>query len=265
MNVLESKSTRFSIEKIGIEFELNMDKSTIRDFYTWKVDYKWNTFDVDNEYYQNQIELKSPLNSDIQWSIERFRDFIFSYNRLTIWGNIVWSPYVWTHIHFKILNNWLAFEWFKWVRLRVAEYMFKRLYEYYNAFWSLSIIEIEELRRITRNHNILRYFDFKFLWDWLRRNLNEKGMDYPNFANWCGEKPKYQPVIWSLANEWGKPHTLELRLIPNTYFLFAPIERLMEDIAMIETIMNENKYTFTQMSEMKNSIIETHKKILLLT
>lgn len=73
-------------------------------------------------------------------------------------------------------------------------------------------------------------------------------------------RPKYAPVIWSLANEsTGKPHSLEIRAIPNTWFLTATTEETFEFICQIEKILNERH---NPRMDYVSSIIDTNNRLL---
>ena len=247
--------------KIGIELELWLRNTKSSYFNMGDYEFEWKKYVIDREYYENQVELKAPLSSDIKWTIDWFKDFVLSSNRM-MGGRIVMNPYVWTHIHMLVGDNDIGYTWFKQVRLRIVDYMYQKLFEYFNSLWQLSHIEREEIFRITRNHNILRYFDYETMGDMLRRNLIDFWHDYHSFKEWCWERPKYQPVIWSLANDNWKPHTLELRMIPNTFFLFNETPRIIEIINDIEALINLPQPSSNEEEELKSNIISYHKKLL---
>lgn len=84
-------------------------------------------------------------------------------------------------------------------------------------------------------------------------------MNYPMFHRGIN-RPKYAPVIWSLANEsTGKPHSLEIRAIPNTWLLTCSTEEAYDFICQIENILNERH---DSRFDYVSSILDTNNKLL---
>lgn len=110
--------------------------------------------------------------------------------------------------------------------------------EYFYYFLRDTEIPIEikrkELERLSFNHNILQKLDYKALKKGIRKNLQRKGFDY-YYTNL--PKDKYQPVHWSNPAN-GKPLTLELRFIPNSFFSFASTETITDFLHTVEDKVN---------------------------
>lgn len=82
-----------------------------------------------------------------------------------------------------------------------------------------------ELLRVLTSNNISKYFDYKIMRGALKRNLYEAGYSYV-YSSIGNDRPKYQPLIWSLPRDDGKPLSLEARIFPNSYFLMNSPEEI---------------------------------------
>lgn len=239
----------FTIDSIWIEFEFRIPNHIseiiwpIQDFVDWynskNEDF---TIEVDREYYSDQIEFKLRRTNLMKEWIEYFQNFL-----KLMYITIPWlkcttnNHFVWCHIHYFINKDWEHYQnfaqWKKISLVRMAYVMMADWIQSANKKWMLNRVRHNEINRLVRNHNILRYFD-QSIWDRLRANLESSWMSYQQFHSWT-DKPKYTPVLWSLANisSW-KPHSLEVRCIPNTFFLLANSDEVLKIWDWIEEILN---------------------------
>lgn len=259
----------FKIAKIGIEFEFDIPwrienvmpfaKHYVRQVNMANTDY---VVEVDREYYANQIEFKLRATENVNEWLQYFQEFIHSCYKFMVDVNCVWNPFVGTHIHLFLEKdgepyNQLA----RWKKLPIFNYV----YDKFTRFISDSRKEFRpevvahEAKRLSYNHNILRHFDRQYLKDWIRKNLECAWLQYPLFHNGIN-RPKYAPVIWSLPNiDTWKPHSLEIRAIPNTWFLTATKDDMIEFIQNIETILNarhNHRYNYVE------SILANNKRLI---
>ena len=259
----------FKIAKIGIEFEFDIPyrigvmEQPARKFvdeFNSRYDGKF-TIEFDKEYYASQMEFKLRSTSDIsEWILvfKRFLNECYSQlPRISCIGN----PYVWTHIHLFLEKDWVPYD--KLARnkkLPIFNYVYNYFYNWISTNEFLrSEVMINESERLMRNHNILRYFDQKYLDNGMKKNLEQVDWSYPMFHNGIN-RPKYAPVIWSLANpETWKPHSLEIRSIPNSWLLTSPRDEVYSFVTTIESILNEK---YNDRFDFVKSIVSTHAKFV---
>lgn len=219
---------------------------------------------LDREFYNEQIEFKLMRTDDMVWGIAHFQEFIWNmYKTIPNLSSTTDGHYVWTHIHLFINKNWVPYTKFaQWKKIPLVKYAYGCMSEWLvssSLFWIKSRVIRNELSRMTRNHNILRYFDWK-IGNVLKRNLESERVKYQQFHDGT-DKPKYSPVLWSLPSiiTW-KPHSLEIRCIPNTYLLVEDPENISNYIKWVEHILN-NKVTTTKENDIKE-IADSHMKML---
>lgn len=250
-----------NLDKIGVEVEYN-----IKDYNNYVIDVNnyfknhwtyinWNTKDngkkefdsfipiykeisaqLTDEYYSSQCEWKFfPVKidkiKDLQEAIHKTYSIYYS----TLWEKQLYHSslpaFVWTHIHLFFKENWKDIN--RFVRWKTILSAFLMEYFYYflrdNPKKLSNTLVVKELERLCFNHNILQKLDYKLLNKWIRRNLNNKCFDY-YYTNI--PKDKYQPVHWSNPSN-GKPLTLELRFIPNSFIIFSKAKELEEFITTV--------------------------------
>ena len=259
----------FRIAKIGIEFEFEVPwriervmpfaSAFIRQF---NQDNPWFIIEVDREYYANQIEFKLRSTDNIAEWIGYFQAFLHSCYKHFADINCVGNPFVGTHFHLFLEKDGEEYSQLaRWKKLPIFNY----IYSYFAQFLSDNELDIRpeviahEAKRLSMNHNILRHFDRQYLKDWIKRNLERNNLWYPMFHNGIN-RPKYAPVIWSLANlsTW-KPHSLEVRAIPNTWLLTATTGEVYDLICQIEQILNERH---NPRFDYVSSILDTNNKLI---
>ncbi len=219
---------------------------------------------LDKEYYPEQIEMKHSLDEDFDWAISSMKKSMELVSMQTDWY-IVGHPYVGTHLHFQIKkSDWEWFEWTTNCKYQIVDYMYKLLYEWFSKKDMGNEIYRKEVARICMNHNILRYFDQKYMWDRLKANLDNIWFRYPMFHKEGTDRPKYQPIIWSYKTDSGKPHTLELRMIPNTFFYESDWLQLhyKNIFNEVESAINQPKPSLDLVRQQVISIEASHKKLL---
>lgn len=259
----------FKIAKIGIEFEFEVPwriervmpfaSEFVRRFNN---DNKGFIIEVDREYYANQIEFKLRSTDNIAEWIEHFQAFLHSCYKHFADINCVGNPFVGTHFHLFLEKDGEEYSQLaRWKKLPIFNYV----YSYFAQFLSDNELDIRpeviahEAKRLSMNHNILRHFDRQYLKDWIKRNLERNNLWYPMFHNGIN-RPKYAPVIWSLANmaTW-KPHSMEIRAIPNTWLLTAQTGEVYDFICQIEQILNERH---NPRFDYVSSILDTNNKLI---
>lgn len=259
----------FKIAKIWIEFEFEIPwkinrvlpyaealvRSLNKDNDTYIIE-------VDREYYSNQIEFKLRSTWDILGWITYFQEFLRLCYRHMVDINCTWSPFVWTHIHLFLEKDWVPYSWVaRGKKVPIFDYVYSLFYEFLheNKLWIREDVIVDEARRLSSNHNILRHFDKQYLKNWIKRNLEDIYQMYPMFHNGIN-RPKYAPVIWSLANEetW-KPHSLEIRAIPNSWMLTSSDTDVYSFLMRIEKILNERH---DRRKDYASYILNTNKKLL---
>jgi len=275
---------KFKLYKIGVEIEFNVgdfqtyinqirnelypntenanDIPILHDFLKMP---EWVEAQLDKEYYKSQCEWKiKPLTMTIDsiWKIKSFflnrMNWIVWVIRKTIFKTICHdeSPqYVWTHIHLFFNCDWFKGERFFRGKTFLAKFLFEYFYLYFkeNKYSIPKEIILKELERLVSNHNILQRFDYHTLNKRLRANLNDNWIDYYHKNL---DKIKYQPVFWS-APKPGKPLTLELRYIPNSFFVYTPWKDIHEFLTLIEKIIN---YVNNLTSDEFKTIHESNKE-----
>lgn len=259
----------FKIAKIGIEFEFDIPwriervmpfaKAFVEAFNKDNPEF---TIDVDREYYANQIEFKLRSTSDIKEWLHYFQSFLHSCYKHFVDINCVGNPFVGTHIHLFLEKDGVPYtQLARWKKLPIFNYVYGKFWEflYSNKNGIRKEVIAHEAKRLAYNHNILRHFDKQYLKDWIRKNLERNQMNYPMFHSGIN-RPKYAPVIWSLANlDTGKPHSLEIRAIPNTWLLTCSTEEAYDFICQIEKILNERH---DSRFDYVSSILDTNNKLL---
>lgn len=240
----------FEIDSIGIEYEFIVPEwidsvlpTVLKELRKINESNDEFTITVDREYYSEQIEFKLMRNSNIQGWVEFFQNAMRDmYNIITTLHSTTRKHFVWTHIHLFLNKDWVPYTKFaQWKKVQLVKYAYLWMASYLKSLLSDSSIQLKviknEMIRLTTNHNILRYFDHS-IWDRLKRNLEENGMNYQQFHSGT-ERPKYTPVLWSLANEEsGKPHSLEIRCIPNSFLMLSSPETVTSYIKWVADVLN---------------------------
>lgn len=262
----------FTIDSIWIEFEFHLEyhRGAIMEE---MVDYanEWNeknpkfTIEVDWEYYDDQIELKLRKTEFKEEGIEYFRNFLAScYNKFGWLSATSWKHFVGTHIHMFIKKDLQPYnEFANGKKLLLVQKSYSLATALLNSIPINKRSLSNESNRLCRNHNILRYFDSS-IWDVLRKSLEAYRLNYQQFHTWT-DKPKYTPVLWSLENPttW-KPHSLEIRCIPNSVFLLSKVDELSLFYTNVEGILNGEIVSTEEacIEFMTNSHIENIKNYL---
>ena len=262
--------SQFKVAAIGIEFEfsfISMEISNNIDFareyvYMYNTIYPEYTIEVDREYYSTQIEFKLKRTENILGWIIHFQTFIKScyshFNGISCVGD----PFVWTHIHLFIEKWGVPYELMaRGKKMPIVSMM----YNYFSSWLQENIYSISsrvislEATRLSLNHNILRHFDSKYLGNWIKRQLECAGLKYPMFHNGI-VRPKYAPVIWSLKNQstW-KPHSFEVRAIPNSWFLVEQTSNIYYFISRIESLFNSKS---NDRIDYVDSILTSHRNLI---
>lgn len=239
----------FEIDSIGIEYEFVLPTSfeNSKELCQSIID-KANLdsefiITLDREFYDEQVEFKLMRTTDIEWGISHFQKFIIDiYSHIPGITSTTERHYVGTHIHMFINKDSSPYTNFaRWKKIALVRYAYCTMAKWMmeaTSLWLRRMVIKNELSRLTRNHNILRYFDGK-IGNILKNNLERARLTYQQFHNGT-DKPKYSPVLWSLPNvvTW-KPHSLEIRCIPNTYLLVEEPSKIAEYILWVENILNE--------------------------
>lgn len=244
-----------NLDKIGIELELNV--GNYRDYYnngaqrilsqidprtqsTSKGNPEMGTFielpwrgikvQLTDEYYSSQCEWKifpEPLEKLPE--LKQLMLDIVSMTRGTITHNKI-PEFIGTHIHLFFKENKKDITSFVRGKTILSAFLMEYFYYFFKELDIPNNVKCKELERLCFNHNILQKLDYKLLNKGIRKNLNTKGFDY-YYTNL--PKSKYQPVHWSNPNN-GKPLTLELRYIPNSFFQYASVEIIHDFITTVE-------------------------------
>lgn len=259
----------FTIAKIGIEFEFDIDwwfnssANICRDivdlFNSKNPNY---SIEMDREYYSNQIEFKLHSTDDLRWWIDVFKRFLVDLYREVRWVKCTAKPFIGTHIHLFLEKDGVPYSLVaRGKKLPIFDYV----YNYFSRWitWEDSIISMRNLwneaLRLTTNHNILRHFDRNVMWDKMRKQLDEFGFNYEMF-HWGINRPKYTPVLWSLFNPTtGKPHSLEIRAIPNSWFITSTTEEVYKFVCQLEILLNTK---YDKHRDYIGSIMNAHKSLI---
>ena len=223
------------------------------------------TITLDREYYSDQIEFKLMRTHHIDEGIEYFQKcMIDMYKEITPLTSTTKKHFVWTHIHIFLSKDWVPYTKFaQWKKVLLVKYAYQKMAEFLSLSNSQDKIRKwvikNEMLRLTTNHNILRFFD-ESIGDKLKRNLESNGMEYQQFHRGT-DKPKYTPVLWSLTNEssW-KPHSLEIRCIPNTYLMTENPSVISEYIQWVANVLNTKATQTTD--EAAEDICATHLSLV---
>jgi len=265
------KKKAFTIDSIWIEFEFSIptDVSNVMDMLS---DYmaEWNnknpsfTLQIDREYYSDQVEFKLMRTPNLKEWIEYFQSFIRSVYSIFPWIKATTkNHYVGCHIHYFINKDGELYTKFaQGKKIALVRMAYTKVCNWITLYKKMGInkyVARDEMSRLARNHNILRYFDSS-IWDALRNNLEEFHMTYQQFHNGT-DRPKYTPVLWSLPSTttW-KPHSLEVRCIPNSFFLIEESSNIMSIGEGIEDILN--KKWDSNDSEDIEAIASSHRLLL---
>lgn len=139
--------------------------------------------------------------------------------------------FVGTHIHLFFKENASDLDHFVRGKTILSAFLMEYFFYFFRDSKKVPLAtKCKELERLVFNHNILQKLDYKTLGKWIRKNLNDAGFDY-YYTNL--PKPKYQPVHWSNPAN-GKPLTLELRYIPNSFLNYASLETVRDFLTTVE-------------------------------
>ena len=223
------------------------------------------TITIDREYYSEQVEFKLMRTTNIQWWIEFFQKAMQDmYKVIKPIHSTTRKHFVGTHIHMFLNKDWVPYTKFaQWKKVHLVNYAYGEMSKFLISSvekWRLLRKTIkDEMYRLTTNHNILRFFD-ESIGNKIKHSLEEYGMSYQQFHSGT-DRPKYTPVLWSLANEttW-KPHSLEVRCIPNTFLMTEEPKKIADYIYWVANVLN-NKAP-TDLPEAIQWIVNQHKVML---
>lgn len=203
--------------------------------------------EVDDEYYDNQVEFKTVPGIGFD-KLEDFRSVIVK----ELAGHRRHFPYssspsfVGTHVHSflsrddgtKVTQPTRYGK--RYAALRAYYHVTKFFHSWFSQLdlspegrvlkgetktaWNVDVLRTELLRVLTSN-NVSKFFDVRYMDGALARNLSAMNLNYA-YSSIGNDRPKYQPVIWSLARDNGKPTSLEVRLFPNAMFLLSEKEAM---------------------------------------
>ena len=199
---------------IGIEVELHSDNYSADDiaknewlnFNTFTY-LKWMSIWVklSREYYSSTIEYNfTPFENNLE-KFKEVKEFLeLQINKYNLYKHCSWPSYVWTHIHIFDEDR---------INMRI-----KNLLEWVSWFLieNISLIDKKGIQRLLFAHQLWGHYSWKNNHIW-RQFLNDKWRR-PEIYDNTREKPKYSPIINSLANaDTWKPKSLEIRIIPNEF------------------------------------------------
>jgi len=223
------------------------------------------TITLDREYYSDQIEFKLMRTTHIDEGIAYFQKVMIDmYKEIKPLSSTTKKHFVGTHIHLFLNKDWVPYTKFaQWKKVLLVKYAYTKMADFLTKLNKegnvLRRVVANEMMRLTTNHNILRYFD-NSIWNKLKSNLESLRMQYQQFHSWT-DRPKYTPVLWSLANEAsGKPHSLEIRCIPNTFLMLSKPTEISEYVMGVADVLN-TRATKT-VEEAANEIASTHLSLL---
>lgn len=257
----------FTLDSIGIEFEFNLPADR-RNWFAGMTEYVNSmnaitpeyTIEIDTEYYDDQVEFKLRRCSNIDWGIAHFQAFLISlYEKFPVKATTS-RHFVGTHIHLFLNKDWVPFNKFvKGKKIPLVRYAYTKMASWL-LDWQKNYLNKQTARneasRLTRNHNILRYFDAQ-IGDKLKKNLELISSSYQQFHSGT-DRQKYTPVLWSLANEttW-KPHSLEIRCVPNSYLLSSHSSDVEKYIRWVIDVLNSK-----DVSNSTDEIVSSHAVLL---
>lgn len=213
--------------------------------------YKGLDMELDKEYYKDQVEFKIRAlpysKTDLLRARYAIKDFA---NDPVVWliGNA--PAYVWTHLHF-----WTTWEYPHLLKLRWTLFILEFFCEWFEKNIQrnncmLQRLAYFELQRMLFNHNIWHYLDIELMGWKMVELLNSSFNKWYSYM-WWAHRPKYQPIVFSPANDSGKPETLEVRAIPNTWYLTAEENELYEFTEWFKHAINSR----TSAAWIKDSIL----------
>jgi len=261
------KKNKISIRAIGIEFEFEigwwyMPNQPLADALVseWNIQYPKFKVEYDKEYYDSQIEFKLFMTNDMLDGVAMFKKFLTTAYTIFPKVSATGKPYVGTHIHLFLEKDGVPYEKIaRGKKYILFDYTINHFYKWMKSMKATLNANTfsREVSRLVSNHNILRYYDNKYLGNNLKKNLEEFGRSYAMFHNEPPDRPKYSPILWSLPNETtGKPMSLEIRYIPNTWFLSETPIRIYKFIKQFENELN-NKLLIDEKSYIE-SIAKAH-------
>lgn len=183
----------------------------------------WIWVKLSKEYYNTTIEYNFTPIENKKENYEVIKNFlnnqIEKYNLVI---NNSWPAFVWTHVHIfdeDKLNMRLSLL-LKWVLFFLKE--------------NLTLVNEKGQKRLLLAHQLWWNFSHKNNHCW-KQFLNERWIN-PSIYSDTSWKPKYNPVIFSLANSstW-KPKSIEIRVLPNEFIFNWKILELM-------TLIDNKKY-----------------------
>lgn len=169
-----------------------------REYYSSTIEYNFTPF-------QNSLETFKEIKTFLEWQIKKYN----------LYKHSNWPSYVWTHIHIFDVDriNMKIEPLLKWVSWFIIN--------------NISSIDKKWIQRLLFAHQLWGNYSWKNNHIW-RNFLNDK-WKCPDIYNNTKDKPKYNPIIYSIVNqETGKPKSLEIRLIPNEFVFDLKIFELIK-------------------------------------
>lgn len=214
-------------------------------------------FALDKEYYDSIYEIKTYPSPNFTTNIHKIQGFIRENISQSLYIQNPWPDYTWTHIHIfkdfeKKKNRPPLLPIIDEVFTTITNFMIDfTLNPYVNH-----IIKVRELSRLTKSNNLIKYFDHNYLKDSLKLMARNNNIYFSYDSVWI-DNPKYQPVIYSPKRE-GKNYSIEVRYVPNSYFLLSKPEEIKNFLKRIIKI-NEDTRTITPADQ----LLQIHVKSIL--
>lgn len=212
-------------------------------------------FAIDEEYYDSIYEIKTYPSPNFTTNISKIQDFIRENTDKSIYLQNPWPNYVGTHIHIfkdfeKKENRPPLVPVLSEVFHTITNFMIDfTLNPYVNH-----INKVRELKRLVQSNNLIKYLDHNYLKDSLKLMTRNNNIYFSYDSVWI-DNPKYQPVIYSPKRN-QKNYSIEIRYIPNTYFLLSKPEEITNFLKRIIKI-NEDTRINTPPDELLEKQIES--------
>ena len=206
--------------KVWIEVELHSNKRSYSDIasHLWL---SFNSFNeewikMSEEYYRSTIEFNfMPIGLDKK-EFDRIADYLKEkreyFNLKLNWDR---PQFTWTHLHLFETSSFRKNRLLKWVLSFIKD-------NFDGLSWGSK-------ERLLLAHQLWGFYDHNQLsGEW----ANLVRVNWFNLTNYslCYAKPKYSPVIKSLAIEGWKPLSTEIRCIPNEYIFNGKAYELCKEI-----------------------------------
>ena len=209
---LEMHSNWYSWESIGHKLWLSK----------YKFNKHWIKYSL--EYYPETFELNfKPFNINNIKAIQKYKHYageVKSKYSLSLFNR--WPAFVWTHIH--IFNPLLFNNRSEILKITMAFILD-----------NIKFLSKNDILRLLLAHQLWAYHD-KLNNDVWRNFIINSWL--PASSVWR-DKRKYQPILFSRENiDTGKPKSIEIRIVPNTFFFNGLMEKLV--LTVLDKVNNKN-------------------------